>query len=179
MEDRFIEENVKTRLIISGIHELEENGIAGFSLRRAASLAQVSCAAPYRHFKSKEEYINQIILYVISKWELLSKEIFSVYKNDYRSLVIEISIANLRFRIANRNFPLALAHTKDSGKIIDESIVRVVRAYCDFRNLPADECDLMCFSTLTLITGAVAMVNDENSEQILKLVAKKLEREFK
>ena len=59
MEDRFIEENVRLRLILSGISELEEHGIADFSLRRAAMGAQVSCAASYRHFKSKEEYINK------------------------------------------------------------------------------------------------------------------------
>ncbi|MBO5879898.1 MAG: helix-turn-helix transcriptional regulator, partial [Clostridia bacterium] len=54
MEDRFVEENVKHRLILAGIRELEEYGITDFSLRRVAVSAQVSCAAPYRHFKSKE-----------------------------------------------------------------------------------------------------------------------------
>ena len=178
MEDRFVEENVRHRLIISGIAELEEHGIADFSLRRAAIGAQVSCAAPYRHFKDKEEYVNAIIAYVGSKWELLSVEIRRIFSNDPISLVIETCIANLRFRIANRNFPLALAHTRESGKSIDDSISEAVLEYCRMRGADEDESELKIFSTLALIDGAVARVNDENTEQILSLMRKKLEQEF-
>ena len=179
MEDRFVEENVRHRLILSGIAELEERGIADFSLRRAAIGAQVSCAAPYRHFKSKEEYINEIILYVGSKWELLSKEICAIFADDPASLVREICIANLRFRIANRNFPLALAHTRESGKTIDESIDAAVLNYCKARGLSESETELKCFTALTLIYGAVSMLDDENTDEILNLMEKKLKEEFK
>ena len=179
MEDRFVEENVRHRLILSGIAELEEHGIADFSLRRAALGAQVSCAAPYRHFKSKDEYINEIILYVGSKWELLSKEICSIFSDDPAALVREICIANLRFRIANKNFPLALAHTRDSGKTIDESIEAAVSDYCKARGLTKSESELKTFTALTLIYGAVSMFCDENAENILLLIGKKLKEEFK
>ena len=178
MEDRFIEENVKHRLIISGISELEEHGIGGFSLRRAAIGAQVSCAAPYRHFKDKDEYINEIISYVGSKWELLSMEIKKIFSEDPISLVIETCIANLRFRIANRNFPLALAHTPRSGKSIEESISSAVSMYCNARGMDDEETELKIFSTLALIDGAVARVKDENTEHILSLVRKKLATDF-
>ena len=178
MEDRFVEENVRHRLIISGISELEEHGIADFSLRRAAVGAQVSCAAPYRHFKDKEEYINSIIDYVGSKWELLSKEILRVFSDDPIALVIETCIANLRFRIANRNLPLALAHTRGAGKAIDDSISQVVLKYCTEHNLSEEETELKVFVTLAIIDGAVSMVDDENTEQILSLMRKKLMIEF-
>ena len=179
MDDRFVEENVRHRLILSGIAELEEHGIADFSLRRAAMGAQVSCAAPYRHFKSKEEYINQIILYVGSKWELLSKEICMIFKDDPAALVRELCVANLRFRIANRNFPLALAHTHDSGKTIDESVEAAVFDYCKARGLDESETELKAFTALTLIYGAVSMLCDDNTENILLLIGKKLREEFK
>ncbi len=178
MEDRFVEENVKQRLILSGISELEEHGIADFSLRRAALRAQVSCAAPYRHFKSKEEYVSEIIAYVGSKWELLSREISGIFKNDASALVIEMAIANLRFRIANRNLPLALAHKQESGKSIDESILAVVSAYCDKKGIDEEEKSLKVFSALALISGAVSMVSENNSDEILSLTRQKLEKEF-
>ena len=179
MEDRFVEENVRQRLIVSGMTELLENGIAGFSLRRAADAAQVSCAAPYRHFKSKEDYIAEIISFVVSKWELLFKEINAIYKNDASMLVIETCIANLRFRIANRNFPLALAHAKDSGKTIDDGIRDVVIAYSEAKGLDAETCELKMFSALSTIHGAVSMVDDENSCKIFSLARRKLAEEFK
>lgn len=179
MEDRFVEENVRHRLILSGIAELEERGIADFSLRRAAIGAQVSCAAPYRHFKSKEDYINEIIAYVGSKWELMAKEISNIFSANASALVIETCIANLRFRIANRNFPLALAHTKESGKSIDDSISAVVQVYCAQRGLSEEDCELKQFFALTLIFGAVSMVNDGNTDKILALTRKMLTEEFK
>lgn len=178
MEDRFVEENVRHRLILSGIDELEEHGIADFSLRRAAIGAQVSCAAPYRHFKSKEEYINEIILYVGSKWELLSREIRAIF-DDPAALVREICVANLRFRIANRNFPLALAHTRDSVKTIDESVESAVSDYCKTMGLDADQTELKRFTALALIYGAVAMLSDENADRVIALVECKLKEEFK
>ena len=55
MEQEFIENSVRTRLILSGMSEIEKHGVNDFSLRRVALAAQVSCAAPYRHFKDKEE----------------------------------------------------------------------------------------------------------------------------
>ena len=178
MEDRFVEEDVRHRLILSGIAELEEHGISGFSLRRAAVGAQVSCAAPYRHFKDKDEYINEIISYVTSKWELLSKEIESIFKKDLSALVIEISMASLRFRISNRHLPLALAHTGDAGKSIDESIEAALAKYCDSKGIMGDKRELCTFETLSLIQGALSMVNEDNTEQILDLTRKSLEIRF-
>ena len=179
MEDRFIEENVRHRLILSGISELEEHGIADFSLRRAAMGAQVSCAAPYRHFKSKEEYINEIIMYVGSKWELLSEQIKTIFENDNAAFVKELCIASLRFRIANRNFPLALAHMKGSGKTVDESIENAVREYCKDKALDSVETNIKCFTALAMIHGAVAMVDDDNSDLIFEAFKEKMNREFK
>ncbi len=57
MEEAFQKEDVKTRLLLAGLNELSEYGVRDFSLRRAAEAAGVSCAAPYRYFKGKEEYV--------------------------------------------------------------------------------------------------------------------------
>ena len=179
MEDRFVEEDVRHRLILSGIAELEEHGISGFSLRRAAIGAQVSCAAPYRHFKDKDEYISEIISYVSSKWELLSKEIESIFDDDISALALEICIASLRFRIANRHLPLALAHSADAGNGMDKSIENAVKKYCTGRRIGGERCEVFVFETLCLIHGALSMVNEENTEEILELIKKILKEKFK
>ena len=158
MEDRFVEENVKHRLILAGIRELEEYGITDFSLRRVAVSAQVSCAAPYRHFKSKED-------------------ISSLFKSDLRALVIEICIANLRFRVANRNFPIALAHTR-AGESVEESIVSAVKSYSEERGLSISEAEQKSFVALALISGAVSMITDDNSDKVISMTRTALEKEF-
>ena len=104
MDDTYIEDGVRERLIIAGINELSEHGISDFSLRRTAQRAEVSCAAPYRHFKDKDDLIFGMCQYIISKWELLCREILEAYSTDSRRAVLEVSVAIVRFFSANANF---------------------------------------------------------------------------
>ena len=53
MENDFIEKNVRTRLIVAGINELEERGIRDFSLRRAALRAE---AIRFRGKRSRDRF---------------------------------------------------------------------------------------------------------------------------
>ena len=179
MEDRFIEEDVKHRLILSGLQELEERGVEDFSLRRAAIGAQVSCAAPYRHFKSKEEYIGEVVRYIESRWDLMAREIESVFASDKSRLVAELCVASLRFRITNRNFrtPLTLndGNTTDH---IDSSIARAVSGYCREKGLSPEEEELRRFVAVSLISGAVVTSTPENRDRIIELTRKKITEEF-
>ena len=184
MEDIYIEESVRQRLILSGINELEEHGLADFSLRRAALGAQVSCAAPYRHFKSKEEYIYEIIKYVNSKWTLLATEINNIFKNDPSSLAIEMCIANLRFWIANRNYRTVFTVALDSGKtpeveaMLDYAVLCAVEQYSKYRNFTKEECELKKYTVRALIAGSVMLVGSGDGDDILFNARKKLEFEF-
>ena len=66
-----MEENkdtLRNRLIVTGAKEIADNGIAGFSLRKIATQCGISCAAPYKHFKDKREFIAAIIDYVNAQW---------------------------------------------------------------------------------------------------------------
>ena len=134
VEKDFIDSNVRNRLIVAGINELEERGIRDFSLRRAALRAEVSCAAPYRHFKDKDEYINEIVKYVNSKWELLVKEIYKVFSDRPRELAIEMCMAAIRFRVANKNFRTVfmlstntMATELFNKEIVDDFVIRDVK----------------------------------------------------
>lgn len=181
MEENYIEESVRVRLILSGISELEEHGITDFSLRRAALGAQVSCAAPYRHFKDKDEYIREIIKYVNSKWELLTREIEKIFESDTRRLAIEICIASLRFRMANRNFRsvFTLAARDGDKNVLDFKVISAVKLYCGERGLSEHETDVKIFVARALVSGALNLVGENNSEELLSLAKEKLEEEFK
>ena len=181
MEEQFVEENVRTRLILAGIAELEEHGLTDFSLRRAALAAQVSCAAPYRHFKDKEAYIDEIIKYVGSKWELLTREIEKIFASDPVRLATETCISSIRFRIANRNFRsvFTLAARGDKHGVLDGAVDRAVRRYAEYRGLDERECEIKIFTAKALINGALLMVGDDNGERILELALAKLASEFK
>ena len=95
-------ETVKQKLIIAGIKEIEMHGITDCSLRRVASACNVSCAAPYKHFKSKEDFIAEIVLYIHSQWTMLEEQVMSVFEGDVKKQLIETCIAYIKFWIVRR-----------------------------------------------------------------------------
>ena len=60
MDEELGSASVREQLIVAGISELEVHGVTDFSLRRVASSCNISCAAPYKHFKSKEAFVDAI-----------------------------------------------------------------------------------------------------------------------
>ncbi len=103
MEEAFLKEDVKSRLLLSGLNELSEYGARDFSLRRAAEAAGVSCAAPYRYFKGKEEYVAEIISYLSSRWELMAKQILKSRGQFGKSVFAELFVANVRFWVSHKS----------------------------------------------------------------------------
>ena len=180
MEQNYIEESVRARLILAGISELEEHGITDFSLRRAALAAQVSCAAPYRHFKDKDEYINEIIKYVASKWELLTNEIKKIFSSDPHRLAVETCISSLRFRAANSNFRsvFTLAQRVGESSVFDRAVIDAVSEYCASVGITGEAREMKIFTARALISGAVTLMRDDNVEELLTLAKAKFEAEF-
>lgn len=167
MEEVFVEDGVRTRLILSGINELCEHGVRDFSLRRVAIAAEVSCAAPYRHFKDKDELILEIIRYIFSKWELLCREIKAVYSDRPDKLLCELVVANVGFWIANGNFRSILM--LEAGEAVAESaraelknfdapITEALSELAACRGFSAERTAQLEFFISTLIYGAVMIV---------------------
>lgn len=157
MEENYIEDGVRERLIISGINELCEHGLSDFSLRRTALKAQVSCAAPYRHFKDKDELIREIVKYITSKWTLLCREIASAFSDDPRRLAIEVALATLRFWLANTNFRSVLSLGINVDTDFDSYLIDTVKSYAE--NIGASErTDELVYLVRSQIYGTVMLV---------------------
>ena len=107
MEEELGSASVREQLIKSGIEELENHGIADFSLRRVAAACNISCAAPYKHFESKEALIEGIFDYIESQLNLLLDQVAAVYCEP-KICLSEICIAYIRFCIANPHFRAVL-----------------------------------------------------------------------
>ena len=72
-----------------------------------ASACKISCAAPYKHFKSKEAFVEGIFDYITSRLDLLLDQVAAVYSNS-KTCLVEICIAYIRFCIANPHFRAVL-----------------------------------------------------------------------
>lgn len=60
MSDSYHHGNLRQALIDAGIRIINESGEENLSLRKAAALCNVSHAAPYAHFKDKDELVRAI-----------------------------------------------------------------------------------------------------------------------
>ena len=72
-----------------------------------ASTCNISCAAPYKHFKSKEAFVEGIFDYITSQLNLVLDQVAAVYSNP-KTCLAEICIAYIRFCIANPHFRAVL-----------------------------------------------------------------------
>lgn len=95
---------LRESLLLAGILELEAHGLGGFSLRRVAAACGVSCAAPYKHFESKEQFIAAILAYIHEKWNMLEEHICTAFPKAGRARLTELCLADIRFWLGNPHF---------------------------------------------------------------------------
>ena len=96
--------SLREQLILAGIHEINANGVASFSIRRVADACGVSCAAPYRHFESKRDFVAAIIDYVNDIWAARQEEILAGCEDTLRHQIIEIVLGYIRFLMDNPQY---------------------------------------------------------------------------
>lgn len=180
MEERYFEDGVRTRLILAGLDELCRHGVRDFSLRRVALAAQVSCAAPYRHFKDKDELILEIIRYIFSKWELLCREIESAFSCDPARLVVELAAANVGFWVANGNFRSVLmleagADAADGAREelrrFDAPVLSAISEYARRSSLDPERIRTLEFHVTSLVYGTVMLVVSGKEPDSVRAVA--------
>ena len=179
-------DDLRHSLIIAGINEIELHGLTDFSLRRVATACGVSCAAPYRHFKSKGDLILAIISYINDQWSFLERQIFDIYSNDTRRLILELATANIRFWIANPNFrsimmmddiALDALQLRERSRISDE-IVRLIGLYCKENHIDAHSEHQSAFAVRAIIYGATQMLGSgelENTPEAMEIIRSRIE----
>lgn len=176
MEQDYIDQSVRTRLILSGLNEIEAHGIKDFSLRRVAIGAQVSCAAPYRHFKDKEQFIEEIVKYIGSQWELLFDVIKKAHSTDLKLLIKNSCIAYVRFWLGNTNFRTILMSSPSATSLIgfDKGLSELTDKYFNH----AEFSKRRFFTIRSLVYGAILLTGFEDPEQIITSLSTALDKEI-
>ena len=95
-----------------GISEINTHGITGFSIRRVAEACGVSCAAPYKHFKDKREFVASVIDYVNDQWRQRQLEVLEAAGDDFRQQIVAVSVNYIRF-LMDKPYYRAILTLKD------------------------------------------------------------------
>ena len=89
--------NTRENLILAGIDEINLHGVTGFSIRRVAEVCHVSCAAPYKHFKDKRDFIAAIIEHVNEQWYQRQTEVLAACSGTLREQIVEVCVQYVAF----------------------------------------------------------------------------------
>jgi len=88
--------NLREELIERGIEYIDEKGIEELSMRALAKMCDVSSAAPYAHFRNKEEFLEAVKVYITDKFSGCLKS--TIEKNkDRSSLLVELGVSYVVF----------------------------------------------------------------------------------
>lgn len=89
--------NMREDLLQAGIREINAHGVHGFSVRRVAESCGVSCAAPYKHFRDKREFIAAVIEYVNEQWKRRQQEVLEACGDSLREQIVQVSVEYVKF----------------------------------------------------------------------------------
>lgn len=180
-------DTVKEKLLVAGLTELQKYGINDFSLRRVASACNVSCAAPYKHFKSKEAFIDEIFKYINLRWEMLCEQVLLAYEGDLKKQITETCIAYIRFWIANPNFRASLMSAKatdDAPSVrasLNGSLSKLLDKYFMLQKPEKTNIEKTAYVIRSLVYGALLMLEDnelENKEETITLIRSCIENQL-
>lgn len=182
-----MEADIQKRLILAGIRELDEHGPSDFSLRRVAQLSGVSCAAPYRHFKSRDDLIIEIMDYVNSKWDLLFSQICEIYGDDLKSAICEAAASAAKFFAANSNYRAVIFSSLSdpdekrscARRHISIKIDSMITKYCSSAGL--QNAKERSFTIRAALYGTITMIcggESDNADRDIALLKNKILKEL-
>lgn len=89
--------NLRDALITAAASIIEESGSADFLISDAAKLAGVSVAAPYRHFKDKDDLLTAVSELGFFALDEQMREIASGYEYGSQACIVELGKGYIRF----------------------------------------------------------------------------------
>lgn len=133
--------DLKESLIKMGLKLYNEEGADKFSIRKVAALCNVSHAAPYKHFKNKEELIDAISEYVFNNFQSSLSEIVENYKDDPYERLMALGKRYVSFMVENPDYlQFAFLKKSDSNIVVEENKLNNVdyRSFNVFKECAVD-----------------------------------------
>lgn len=103
-KEKYHHGDLKEELLKKGLQLLNKDGYEDFSLRKVALLCGVSHAAPYKHFKSKEELITAIIAGVSKSFTTMLEDVLEGFSDDPKVKVVEMGKHYVKFMVENPDY---------------------------------------------------------------------------
>lgn len=180
----------RDKFLKAAIAELQDHGIADFSLRRVAKRCDVSCAAPYKHFESKNDLLLQVVKLINQKWLTIWESTVEDHKDEsLREQIVSVCMAYITFLCTypeyqtilfmnDKGFPPEVLAEK--GRLSKES-ERLIREYCESVNMPEDVAFRKKLVLRSMLNGCAILINSGDlpfDSNTMTVIRANIEREF-
>ena len=157
----------KEKFLKAAVCELEEHGIADFSIRRVAKKCGVSCAAPYKHFESKTALLEEVVAYVLKKWQSVLESTVEAHKHEsVKEQLVAISMSYVMFLCTYPEYQTALSmsdliikpNSFNEGSNVSVATRTLIKEYCEKNNVDEDTRVRKYYVIRSLIFGGTKMI---------------------
>ena len=87
----------KELLMEAALAILARDGFDGVTIRKIADYCNLSVAAPYKHFKNKEDILRQSVGSMVEQWKIREAKIIARYAPDLREQMVRLSMEWIQF----------------------------------------------------------------------------------
>ena len=180
---------LREQLILAAIDIIRKDGTGGFTIRRVAAECGVSCAAPYKHFRGKEDMFLAALDYVNGKWYERQRAVSEANAGDISKQLVAVSMEYIRFLADNPHFRAIVwlrsdnmtpEQVKEKAEMSSYS-KELVSKWCIKSGYSLEQTVRKTFAVRSFIDGAVIMFDTgelQYSEENLAMVEKCIRREF-
>lgn len=158
----------KEKFLKAAVSELEEHGIADFSIRRVAKKCGVSCAAPYKHFESKTDLLAEVMRYIGKKWNDVLTDTVEAHKDEpIRDQLVAICMAYIAFLCTYPEYQTILYMSDrvfEPNVLAEKSKVSIttselISEYCRLIEIDEETKRRKVFVVRSLLFGGAIMIN--------------------
>ena len=158
----------KEKFLKAAVSELEEHGIADFSIRRVAKKCGVSCAAPYKHFESKTDLLAEVMRYIGKKWNDVLTDTIEAHKDEpIREQLVAICMAYIAFLCTYPEYQTILYMSDrvfEPNVLAEKSKVSIttselISEYCRLIEIDEETKRRKVFVVRSLLFGGAIMIN--------------------
>lgn len=129
----------KDLLMEAALAILARDGFEGVTIRKIADYCNLSVAAPYKHFKNKDDILEQSVFHMVEEWKIREAKIISRFAPDLRDQLVQLSMEWIQFIMGKPAYAgLVLA----DPEYLPSSITSSLEIMSDYRR--------DCLSRLTL-----------------------------
>ena len=154
---------------------MDERGAENFTLADACRLAGVSTAAPYKHFRDKNEILQELIVQGFDQMAQSRKTAVANHDRGSVEGIIAMGRAYVDFAVrepavfrlmfAQNPILKSAPHVQDHGRACFSGVIDDVATFCAVNNIQGNA-GAIALQLWTFVHGAACLLIDEDYEKV-------------